>query len=266
MRLSTMLINRLGINAILDQQAKVSKTNLQVSTGKRVLTPADDPAAAGKILNLNEAREITTQYATNGKVGYSKLVAEEDALIGVNNLLQRARELAVQGNNDTYADSQRQAIALEIRQLLEEMIGLSNKRDVNGEYLFAGNKSQAKPFSRDVAGNYVYSGDDGQRLLQIGPTRQLAVGDSGTEVFRAVRNGNGRFTTGSNTANTGNGVIDPGSVVDPAAYVADNYTIIGAEQTAVAGGAIGITDVNANDVLTYQLSVNGTPGLYRRRR
>jgi flagellar hook-associated protein 3 FlgL len=258
MRLSTTLINRIGVNAILEQQSKLSKTNLQVATGKRVLTPADDPAAAAKILDVNEAQEITKQYEANGKVAYARLVAEEDALTSVGNILQRARELAIQANNDTYSDQNRRSISLEIRQLLDQLLGLANKRDVNGEFLFAGNKSQSKPFAKDVSGNYVYSGDDGQRFLQVGPTRQIAAGDSGTEVFRAVKNGNGTFTTGVNAANTGTGVIDPGSVTDAAAYVADTYTIIGAERTAVTGGAIGIVDTGVNDVLQYELRINGT--------
>lgn len=258
MRISTMLMNRLGVNAILDRQSNLSRTQLQLASGLRVLTPSDDPAAAGKILDLQEAQEMTRQFGDNGNVARARMVAEEDAMIGAGNILQRARELAIQANNDTYSNQNRSSLALEIRQILDQLVGIANRRDANGEYLFAGNKSLAKPFARDVSGNYVYSGDDGQRFLQIGPNRQIAVGDSGTEVFRAIRNGNGVFTTGANSANSGTGIIDPGSISNPATYVADTYTIIGAEQTAVSGGAIGIVDANANDVLIYQLSVNGT--------
>ena len=106
--------------------------------------------------------------------------------------------------------------------------------------------------------SFNYAGDDGQRFLQIGPDRQVTVGDSGTEVFRGIKNGNGSFSITSNTANTGSGIIDPGTVANPASYVADTYSLIMAERTSVTGGAIGINDANANDVLTYELRVNGT--------
>ncbi len=223
MRISTNQLFQAGLNAILDQQSAASKTQLQIATGRRILTPADDPAGSARILDLNQEITLTEQYQSNTNFARTRLFLEEDALIGAGNLLHRIRELAIQGNNDTLSDGDRASLAVEVRQHLEQLLAISNTREPNGEYIFAGFQGLTQPFSRGLAGNYIYSGDDGQRFLQIGPNRQVAIGDAGTDVFRAIRNGNGTFTTFSNPANTGNGVIDPGTVAG--AFVADTYTI-----------------------------------------
>ncbi len=68
-------------------------------------------------------------------------------------------------------------------------------------------------------------GDDGRRLLQVGPSTQVAVSESGRALFQQILNGNGTFATAEHPANTGGGVIDPGSVTDPSAWIPDSYTI-----------------------------------------
>lgn len=258
MRISTTQIYRTSIDAILDQQAHNAKTQLQIATGKRVLKPSDDPAASAKILELRNALSVNDQYLVNSDAARARLNREENALVGVENILLRVRELAVQGNNDSQSSVSRGDIAAEINERIEELIGIANTRDANGEYLFSGFQRLTQPFSRNATGTVTYAGDQGQRFLQIGPSRQLADGDSGSEVFLEVKNGNGTFTVTDNTSNTGSGIIDPGSVVDISAYDNDTYTLILADSTTVAGGAIGITDANANDTLQYELRVNGT--------
>jgi flagellar hook-associated protein 3 FlgL len=225
MRVSTNQMQRLGVNAILEQQARVSRTQLQLSTGRRLLAPADDPAAAARVLDLRETLETTRQYQRNADAALARLGLEENALVGVANILQRVRELALQANNDSQNDTTRAYIAREVRELLGELIDLANTRDANGEYLFAGYRGTTQPFVPDASGGVTYNGDDGSRLAQIGPTRQVATGDSGTEVFRAIKNGNGTFKAAADGANTGSGVIDAGTLVDPTAYVAQNFRI-----------------------------------------
>ena len=65
-------------------------------------------------------------------------------------------------------------------------MALANTKDANGDYLFAGFQTQTAPFSTNGSGTYTYSGDQGQRLLQVGPTRQVPVGDSGLEIFMKI--------------------------------------------------------------------------------
>ncbi len=223
MRISTSQIFQLGLSALLDQQQAASKTQLQIATGRRILTPADDPVGSVRILDLQEELGLTEQYQANSNFARARLGLEENALIGVGNLLHRVRELAILGNYDVLSADDRRSIATEVRGRLDDLLSLTNSRDPNGEYIFAGFQGLTQPFGPDISGNFIYSGDDGQRFLQIGPSRQVAISDSGTDVFRAIRNGNGTFATFSNPANSGSGVIDPGTVAGT--FVADTYTI-----------------------------------------
>ncbi|MDH5632703.1 MAG: flagellar hook-associated protein FlgL [Gammaproteobacteria bacterium] len=244
MRISTRLAQDFGINAMLDQQARVSQTQLQLATGKRLLTPADDPTGAARILELEKAVAATEQYNVNANAADSRLKLEETALQSIMNAIHRTRELAVQGNNAVNNVESRRAIADEVKQLLAQMLETANTRDANGEYLFSGYQGLTRPFSRDSAGNFPYAGDDGQRFLQIAPDRQIAIGDSGTEVFRAIRNGNGTFTTMENPANTGTGIISPGQVIG--AFSPETFTI-------------SFTQPTPTDPVTYEVvgSVSG---------
>jgi flagellar hook-associated protein 3 FlgL len=177
------MLSERAVSAMLEQQRKVSNTQLQLSSGRRLQSPADDPASAARIIDLSGAIERNKQYQSNGDRAQARLEREESVLIGASNLLQRANELTIQGNNDVLGQSDTQAIAVEMRQLLNELFSLANTRDSNGEYIFAGYQSNTRPFSQIPGGGYSYAGDLGQRMLQISPDRQIADGNHGHEVF-----------------------------------------------------------------------------------
>ena len=257
MRISTQQLQLTGISTILDRQSEVSRTQNQIATGKRILSPADDPAGAASIENFRQAIGRTEQFQDNIILARQRLQVEESKLGSVTLILPRIRELAIQGNNDTLTDVDRRSIASEVRQRLDEMLAIANTRDANGEYIFSGFQGKTQPFSQDANGNFIYSGDQGQRFLQVNQSRQIADRDSGAEVFQVIRNGNGTFTTQDNTANTGTGIIDPGSVTDPTLYDGDTYTITMASQATVTSGALVFVDASANDTLQYELRING---------
>lgn len=257
MRVSSNQVLNSGLNSMLEQQARLSKTQLQIASGKKILTPADDPAAAANVLNLQQSLNITTQYQENANYARVRLNTEETSLVNINNVLDRVRELAIQGNNATLSNNDRASIAVEVRQRIDELLALANSRDAGGKFLFAGYQETVQPFALDAEGNLTYSGDNGQRFIQIGDSRQVAVGDSGADLFLRIRNGNGIFTTRENADNTGSGVIDPGSVTDPAVFDRDDYRIIFPLETA-AGSSLAFGDSSGNDTLSYSLSINGS--------
>ena len=180
MRVSTSQIFTQAVDTMLVKQRELSETELQVATGKRILRPSDDPAASARVLDLKESQARLAQYQRNADMAEARLNQEETALIGVENLLQRVRELAVQGNNGTLNLENRRAIAAEIRQQMDSFLQLANSRDANGEYLFAGFQSHTKPFEHDGVGNFSYNGDTGQRSVQIGDSREVATNDPGS--------------------------------------------------------------------------------------
>ncbi len=226
MRISTSQFNQQGIDGILDAQADLAKSQLQLSTGKRLVTPSDDPPGAAQVLGLNQSLDVTAQYQKNAEAAKTRLNQEEGALIGVGNVLNRVRELAIQANNATQSDETRLSIAQELRLRLDELAGLANSKDSNSRYLFAGFQEQIQPFTRNSNGAFDYNGDEGQRFVQISGTRQVATSDSGSDLFRAIPNGNGDFAVYDDPSNQGSGIIDPGSVVDPTLYDGDTYQLI----------------------------------------
>ena len=186
MRIGTLQMFRQGLNSMLDQQTQLIRTQQQLSSGKRINNPSDDPTGAAQLIGLSESLKITDQYQRNIDAVRTRLELEDTALGSVGDALQRVRELMVQGLNDTNGPESRTAIAQEIRQLLDEVKGLANRKDANDEYLFAGFQGQTVPFSDNGAGTFSYAGDQGQREIQVGPARKIADGDAGLDVFMKI--------------------------------------------------------------------------------
>lgn len=219
MRISTQQFYRQGVSAMLEQQASLGKTEQQLATGKRVNTPSDDPSAAVQILNMTEVSARLSQFQRNSTMAESRLKQEEATLDGIGNLLQRLRELAVQGNTGTMGVENRQAIAFEVNQHLEAYMQLVNSQDANGEYVFSGYRTDTPAYSHDGLGNFTYNGDNGQRRLQIGESRDVAIGDPGSEIFDDIP-ANAGGTTGLGkiiydlAKNYEAGASDPNVLVD----------------------------------------------------
>lgn len=186
MRVSTTLIQFRATNSILERQNALSKTQMQLATGRRILSPSEDPVGTTQVFPLNEVIAKNQQYGKNADAADSRLSLEEKTLDSVTNLLQRVYELTVQGNNDTNGPQERAAIAEEMRQHLQTLIGFANTRDANGEYIFAGHEVTTQPFVEAPAGTFAYQGDNGQRSVKIGESRQVAVGDPGDDVFMNI--------------------------------------------------------------------------------
>ena len=184
-RISTQMMYQRAVTAMLDQQSKVGNTQLQISSGKRILTPADDPAGAARVIDFTRAIATLDQYNNNANRATTRLTFEESALVGTENIFLRVKELAVQGSNDLLTVENRRAIAAEIRELRDGVLGLANTRDAQGEYIFAGYQTDTRPFD-DAPGAVVYNGDVGNRQLQVSSMRKVADGNNGRDVFMEV--------------------------------------------------------------------------------
>jgi flagellar hook-associated protein 3 FlgL len=187
MRVSTGMIFDTGLSSIQRQTATLLHTQQQVATGRRIVTPADDPVSAARALEVTQARDINAQYRANQDNARTALGLVESHLAQLGELMQSVRERAVQAGNGALADSDRAALAADLRARFGEMLGIANSTDGTGLYLFAGYQGQTAPFSGTVEGGVTYAGDDGRRALQVSASRQLPVSDPGSEVFQRVR-------------------------------------------------------------------------------
>lgn len=239
MRVSTLNFYNQGVAAMQEQQAALQKSELQIASGLKISKPSDDPSAAVKVLDLKANLETLGQYSRNSTIAQAALGFEESVVANVNNTLQRIRELAVQGNNSTYQDRDKQSIAQEIYQRLDELVSLANTKDAQGEYIFGGYKVDSPPFV-DIDGEVIYRGDDGQRMLQVGDGSQVATRDSGTEVFQRIRSGDGNISVSVNENNTGTAVVGAFGLV--ATFQPDDYTVTFSQADANAPITYEVTD------------------------
>ncbi|GAO36375.1 flagellar hook protein [Sulfuricella sp. T08] len=214
MRISTNTIYDLGVAGIQQSTSDLIKTQQQVSSGRRILSPSDDPVASARVLDLSQSQSLNKQYDTNAGSATSSLGLEESMLSSVGNLIQDVRTSALQAANASLNDQDRASIATDLRSRYQELLGLANSTDGNGQYMFSGYKGITKPFVETSLGNVTYQGDQGQRLIQISPSRQMAVSDSGADVFQRIKNGNGTITSVAAAVNTGTGIIDPATVTN----------------------------------------------------
>jgi len=183
MRISTQTLFDNGAARIGDLQSGLLKTQQQISTGRRVLTPADDPVAAARALEVTQSQSLNTQYGTNRGYAKDSLGAVEGTLASVTSLLQDVKTTVIAAGNAALSDTERGFMATELRGRFEELLGLANTRDAQGNYLFSGFQTTTTPFVQTATGAQ-YQGDQGQRLMQVDAARQMAVSNSGQAVFQ----------------------------------------------------------------------------------
>jgi len=254
-RLSTLQIFESGVSTILQRQAELDRTQQELATGKRILSPSDDPGGAVKALDLREDIARIDQFQRNAATAEGQLAFGETTLSGVTTVLQRVRELTVQANNATQTPETRAAIAAEIRERLAEVTDLANTRDGNDEYLFGGFQSRNAPFS--VRGGEVsYRGDDGQRFLDIAAGTQIAVRDPGSRVFLEVPAGNGSFDIAV-AGNAGSAVVSEFSA--DGGFLPDDYSITFTQALPSDPITFNITDGDGAD-LVPAVTGDYTPG------
>ena len=189
MRISSSTIYDASVNAMQQQSAKLLQAQQQIATGRRILTPADDPIGAAQALQVTQSQTMNAQYSTNAGSASDSLTLEESVLGNITSLLQDVRDIAVTAGNGAFSSTERAILATDLSGRYQQMLGLANTVDGNGQYLFSGYKGGVRPFTERVPGTMGtvdYNGDQGQRLIQISPSEQLAVSDAGGDVFQHI--------------------------------------------------------------------------------
>jgi len=267
MRISTEQLFSRGLQNIQDVTIQLQKTQQQISSGKRVLTPADDPVASTRILQINQELTLISQYQRNIDLTENRLSLEDSLLSGVSDALQRFRELVVQAGDGGQNSDDKLFIAAEVDQILDQVAGLLNSRDAGGEYIFSGFQGDREAFVKNQAGNYQYSGDEGRRFIQVESNVTVAVGDNGKDIFVNVASANNTFTTSASPRNTAvpPATISQGQVIDQDAYdqfYPEDMRIVFNDETNVVPPAANYTITRVSDgrpVLSNQLYVTGAP-------
>lgn len=187
MRISTSQVFLSNLDNLTRTNTELFKTQQQLSTGKKVLQPSDDPLAAAQIIKLKKEVARNDQFQGNIEVSNRRLALEEITLDQLFNEGIRLKELAIQAGDGVLTQADQAALATEVDEILQQMLGLMNTKDVQGEYLFSGFKGETRTYEYDEANQrYAYQGDSGQRYIQIGPDTKVASTDAGTKLFEQV--------------------------------------------------------------------------------
>jgi flagellar hook-associated protein 3 FlgL len=168
----------------MDSLEKVYKAQEQVSSGKKVERPSDDPVAFTRIVSYKDMNAALDQYRRNIDFSRGFLSQAESSLQSVSNLLTRAKELTMQGVSGVGNQGAMSAIATEVGSIFDQVLALANAQWSGGgtgtRYIFSGFKSDTPAFSDTGA----YQGDSGEFSVDIGVGEQIPVGFAGNRVFQ----------------------------------------------------------------------------------
>jgi len=176
MLISNMMRN---LNSSLKRMQRVHN---QMSSGKRFSMPSEDPVGVARSLKLRADINENRQFKKNAEDALSWLETTETALMQIKEVLQRARELAVQGANGVLSPEDCQKIAEEVVQLRDQLVSLGNSTYA-GKHIFAGYKTNQAPVGLNPDGSLNYAGDLGQIMYQVGVSDILQGNMTAREIF-----------------------------------------------------------------------------------
>lgn len=214
MRVSTNMIYDQGVIALQKQSAALLYTGQQIATGRKILTPSDDPVGSARALDVSQSKSVNQQFITNHGYAEDALKLVEGQLDGAGEIIQYARGRVLAAGNPALSPADRQSIATDLRSQFDAMLAIANTRDANGDYLFAGYRSNTPPFEKtDLAGTpgTEYKGDQGSRTMQVSSSRfmpvsfggEVAFGSEGDGVFKVL----GDFITALETGSDVPGAV-----------------------------------------------------------
>ena len=183
MRISTAQYYKTNADQLQARQNKVAEVQAKLGSGKQLLHPSENPTKADLISRLESGKERQAVYSKNVDAAQTRLTSEEAVLTSMTQIMQRITELSVQGGNDTLAAEDRAVIAAEVKALRDELLNLANTQDINGNYIFSGNKVQASAFVENSSGVVTYNGDYGRLQINVSDVRRLSINTIGPELF-----------------------------------------------------------------------------------
>tara|TARA_B100001093_G_scaffold217658_1_gene208809 strand:+ start:57 stop:941 length:885 start_codon:yes stop_codon:yes gene_type:complete len=183
MRISTAQYYKTNADQLQARQNKVAEVQAKLGSGKQLLHPSENPSKADLISRLESGKERQAVYGKNVDAAQTRLTSEEAVLTSMTQIMQRITELTVQGGNDTLAAEDRAVIAAEVKALRDELLNLANTQDINGNYIFSGNKVQAPAFVENSSGVVTYNGDYGRLQINVSDVRRLSINTIGPELF-----------------------------------------------------------------------------------
>jgi flagellar hook-associated protein 3 FlgL len=267
MRISTNQFHEKSVTGITSQSSSVLNIQQKLSSGKKISAPSDDPIGSASVQVALQNQSIDAQSLKNINNARNTAEQAESTLGDVGDLLTDARTLVVQGLNGALRTEDRQAIAEELSQRLEQLLSYANTTNGAGGYLFSGFRGATQPFAKSnqtitlqdgssVTQFAQYFGDDGNQTINITAGRGMEISANGSVVFERVKTGNGTFSTTAQATNTGTGVIDRGININPALYTGNKYQLQFQTPVAPATTSTSFVVVESNPLTNTVISTS----------
>jgi flagellar hook-associated protein 3 FlgL len=264
MRITTNLIYNQNLRSINSNQGNLVDLQQQLASGKKLLSPSDDPVGASQVIRLTEELDKITQYQRNNDLATNSLELQETALRSITDVVNRARVLTVQSGNGILTTQDRKAIGAEIEQIRNQVIDLMNTRNASGEYVFSGYQSstQAFEFNPSATGDKItFLGDDGENQVQISDSVTIQSTSSGKSIFQEVyARLNFDVTSKSSGVDIDTARVDQQGTFDT--FHKQNFDPVNATNNqyridVLAGNEVSITNVGTGDVVSTQAYESG---------
>ena len=250
MRISTQMMYDQNMRGITDSQSKWLSYGEQMSTGKRVNRPSDDPIAASQAIVLSQSQSQNSQFALARTFATQKVSLEDNVLAQVNTALSSVREKLVYAANGTLSDDDRLSLATDIQGVRDQLMNLANTADGNGRFIFAGYKTESAPFD-SATGDY--KGGLEPITQQVDTARNMAISHTGQQIFESITS-NAQEVPGGGYGETNMFKILDATVASLKTPIENDPTAAAAQAQVIANAQIGIKN-SQNNILTVVADV-----------
>jgi flagellar hook-associated protein 3 FlgL len=239
-----------NMRGITDSQSKWLSYGEQMSTGKRVNRPSDDPIAASQAIVLSQSQSQNSQFALARTFATQKVSLEDNVLAQVNTALSSVREKLVYAANGTLSDDDRLSLATDIQGVRDQLMNLANTADGNGRFIFAGYKTESAPFD-SATGDY--KGGLEPITQQVDTARNMAISHTGQQIFESITS-NAQEVPGGGYGETNMFKILDATVASLKTPIENDPTAAAAQAQVIANAQIGIKN-SQNNILTVVADV-----------
>ena len=191
MKVSTKLFNEQQIRQFSSLNADIQKLQDKISSGKNIVVASDDPVGSVELSGYKTVKQQIDQYMKNVNSAQTRLSLVDTNLQNLSTIMIRANELLIQASSDVLGRSDREAIALEVDEMKEELLSLANQQDANGSFIFGGYKTKSQPFQKNIEGKIEYKGDAGTTSLSISETMVVETSVDGESLFQKIKGTSG---------------------------------------------------------------------------
>ena len=197
MKISTSQLFNRSVRDIQDNQSQLSNTREKLATGKSLIRASDDTTKLNAVDTLERYINKSKGYENTLNVLTDRYKLEESVLTSGADILVRMKELAIQGSNNTLSAMDRDILATEVASLRDELISIANTKDVEGNSIFAGGRTESTAFLKNVDSTVTYVGDTRQNTVYVSDTRELTKNRNGLEIFSATPRSTEYLVTGT---------------------------------------------------------------------